>query len=111
MRGSQEKQQYVSKILDFYLRLPETPFRFSRTDVELTRQLYEDKVRQEDIELAMILASLRRAYPKNGPLGPIRSLHYFLPVLQEIRRESSPASYRQYLRTKFEKLMDQRKIP
>ena len=38
------------------------------------------------VETALLLASLRRANrrPDALPLGPIRSLHYFLPVIEEL---------------------------
>jgi hypothetical protein len=40
------------------------------------------------VEAAFLLASLRRAArrPAAIPLGPIRSLHYFLPVIEELLR-------------------------
>ena len=38
------------------------------------------------VETAFLLASVRRAArrPDAIPLGPIRSLHYFLPVIEEL---------------------------
>ena len=43
-------------------------------------------------ETALLLASLRRAArrPDALPLGPIRSLHYFLPVIEELLAQSAP---------------------
>lgn len=98
------KQRYVSKVLDLYMQLPETPNRFSRTDLRLAQQLYEEKVTATDIELAMLLATARRFFRRTSahPLGPIRSLYYFLPVLEELRKHPLPEGYQQYLRQKVQ---------
>ena len=34
------------------------------------------------------------------PLGPIRSLHYFMPVIEELLAHPVPESYLAYLRSK-----------
>ena len=34
------------------------------------------------------------------PLGSIRSLHYFLPVIEELLAQAVPESYLAYLRSK-----------
>jgi len=54
------------------------------------------------IEAAFLLASARRAArrPDAMPLGPIRSLHYFLPVIEELLANPVPDSYLAYLRSK-----------
>ena len=54
------------------------------------------------METAFLLASLRRAArrPDAMPLGPIRSLHYFLPVIEELLAQPVPESYLAYLRSK-----------
>ncbi len=87
-----------------YLRLPDTPPRLSRFDLRLARQLWELQIPLAVVETALLLASARRAAgPATAlPLGPIRSLHYFLPVIEELL--PSPLrhrdSYLAYLRTK-----------
>jgi hypothetical protein len=54
------------------------------------------------IEAAFLLASGRRAArrPDAMPLGPIRSLHYFLPLVEELLEQPVPKSYVDYLRSK-----------
>ena len=49
-----------------------------------------------------MLASSRRAARRRGamPLGLIRSLHYFLPVIEELLAQAVPESYLAYLRSK-----------
>ena len=79
-------EAYRQVLLDLYLRLPDTPRRLSRHDLRLARQLWERQIPLTLIETAFLLASARRAArPANAlPLGPIRSLHYFLPVIEEL---------------------------
>ena len=90
--------------MELYVRLPDTPRRLSRFDLRLVRQLWQRQIPPTLIEMAFLLASARRAArPANAlPLGPIRSLHYFLPVIEELLQ--TPLHHRQsylaYLRTK-----------
>jgi len=94
------KQEYVQKVLQHYLSLPETPKRFSRLDHRLAESLYDQGVREEEMAAAMLLAtaSRLRRNPQAPALGPIRSLYYFLPVLQEVRKQSMSPGYLQYVR-------------
>lgn len=93
---------YRQALLDLYLRLPDTPRRLSRYDLRLVRQLCERQVPLTLVETAFLLASARRAArpPDAMPLGPIRSLHYFLPVIEELLAQPVPKSYVSYLRSK-----------
>src|SRR5215469_13696139 len=79
-------ETYRQSLLDLYLRLPDTPRRLSRYDRRLVRQLWERQVPLPLLETAFLLASARRQArrPEAIPLGPIRSLHYFLPVIEEL---------------------------
>jgi hypothetical protein len=54
------------------------------------------------VEAAFLLASSRRAArrPDALPLGPIRSLHYFRPVIEELLAQAVPEPYLAYLRSK-----------
>jgi hypothetical protein len=99
-----ELNAYRQTILDLYLRLPDTPRRLSRYDLRLVRQLWEREVPLRIVEAAFLLASARRAArrPEAMPLGPIRSLHYFLPLIEELLAQPVPESYVAYLRSKVE---------
>jgi len=79
-------ESYRQTLLDLYLRLPGTPCRVSRHDVRLARQLWERNIPLATAKTGLLLASVRRAArrPDAIPLGPIRSLHYFLPVIEEL---------------------------
>jgi len=99
-----ELNAYRQTLLDLYLRLPDTPRRPSRNDLRLVRQLWERDVPVRIVEAAFLLASARRAArrPDAMPLGRIRSLHYFLPVLEELLAQPVPDSYIAYLRSKVQ---------
>ena len=94
---------YVQTVLDLYLALPQTPTRVSRFDRSLALQLFHRGVPRSTIEAAFLLASARRlCRPADAPpLGPIRSLHYFVPVIEEITHQPPPAGYVHYLRHKL----------
>jgi hypothetical protein len=101
--GAIEREEYVLRVLSFYLGLAETPARSSRLDRRLAEELYEKQIEIEEVEAAMILTSARRLLrsPDAPRLGPIRSLHYFLPVIDEVRSVPVSAEYIQYLRGKL----------
>ncbi len=99
-----DRDAYRQALIDLYLRLPDTPRRLSRFDLRLMRQLWEHQIPLKGIETAFLLASARRAArrPDAMPLGPIRSLHYFLPVIEELLHTPlrHGDTYLTYLRTK-----------
>ena len=98
-----ELETYRQTLLDLYLRLPDTPRRVSRHDGRLVQQLWEQQVPLATVETALLLASVRRITrrPDAFPLGPVRSLHYFLPVIEELLAQPAPESYLAYLRSKI----------
>ena len=95
-------ETYRQTLIKLYLRLPDTPRRLSRFDLRLVHQLWERQIPLTTVETAFLLASSRRAarLPDAMPLGPIRSLYYFLPVIEELLAQAVPESYLDYLRTK-----------
>lgn len=97
------QQLFVERILKLYQDLPETPSRASRTDRRLAEELYEKGIQEEEVEASLLLATARRLLRSaDAPkLGPIRSLHYFLPVIEEVRTSPLSASYLEYLRRKL----------
>jgi len=106
-----EEDLYVEKVLALYVSLPETPSRTSRDDRRLARQLCRQRTPQEIVEAAFLLAISRRLLrdPALPPLGPIRSLHYFLPVIEEASANELSPDYLQYLRRKLGALPTQTK--
>jgi len=98
-----EDDRYVEQLLALYLSLPETPSRTSRADRCLAYQLHQQQTPLPIIEAAFLLASARRLFrdPALPPLGPIRSLHYFLPIIEEVSANGLAPEYLQYLRGKL----------
>ena len=98
-------ESYRQTLLDLYLCLPDTPCRVSRHDVRLARQLWERDIPLTTAETALLLACVRRAArcPDAIPLGPIRLLHYFLPVIEELLHTPlhHGDAYLAYLRSKI----------
>ena len=107
-----DEDRYIKKLLDLYLRLPQTPSRSSRDDRRLAQQLCQQKTPLETVESAFLLAIVRRSsrHPALPPLQPIRSLHYFLPVIEELLATGVSSDYLQYLRRKLAPLLDQNTI-
>jgi len=97
------RQAYVERVLQLYRQAAETPARYSRLDCRLAAEFYERGVKLEEIEAAILLATARRLLrsPQAPKLGPIRSLHYFAPVIEEVRSNPLSESYLKYLRWKL----------
>jgi hypothetical protein len=104
MNQTAESSSYLTSVMTLYLQLPETPMRASLADQALARRLDKDGVSLEIVEAALLLGSLRRLIrPKDAPpLSPIRSLAYFLPVIDELTEAPAPANYLDYLRLKLQ---------
>jgi len=97
---------YATTALKLYLQLPETPSKASSNDRRTAEILCARGISLAAIESALLLASVRRLsrLPDMPPLSPIRSLAYFLPVIEEIRVNPVPDDYLRYLREKMESL-------
>ena len=50
------------------------------------------------VEAAFLLATARRQRHRTARLPPIRSLHYFLPIIEEVLRTAPDPGYADYLR-------------
>ena len=98
-----EAELYVQRVIDAYLHLPDTPRRARPHDHDLAAQLHQRGVPEAIVQAAFYLATLRRIHrpPSATPLTPIRSLHYFLPVIEELLQSPPSASYLRYLRERL----------
>jgi len=99
---------YVEAVLERYLWLPGTPMRTSRRDRQLAGSLYERGVPLAIIQSALLLGAARRAFRREGspPLPRIRTLHYFLPIVDELLEQPVAADYFEYLEKKLLPLAD-----
>ncbi len=95
---------YVRRLLERYRQTPTTVGRIRHEDRRLAVRLYRQHVPLEMVQAAFNLAACRRLFrdPEAPPLAPIRSLHYFLPVLEELRTAPIDPDYFQYLEWKLQ---------
>ena len=93
------KKEYIRKILDAYCRTPGTTGAVRRNDRLLAAALYDRGVPVTTVENALILAASRRIFrpPDAVPIQPIRSLHYLLPVIDEVLQLRINQDYFRYL--------------
>ena len=91
-------------MLDAYRNTPGTTGTVRRPDRMAAAQLYERGVSLTVIEHALVLAAARRLLrpPEAMPLGTVRSLAYFLPVIEEVMELRISPTYFRYLRHKLQ---------
>lgn len=99
---SKPRTSYVVEVLRLYCLLPDTPDRPKPLDRRLAQSLEQRQVPLHLIRAAFLLATARRTFSPSAPLPPIRSLHYFLPILDEIQREPPDPDYLDYLRRRLD---------
>lgn len=94
--------QYVARVLGQYQTLPGTLRRVLRQDRRAALDLYRRGVGLDVVENAFVLALARRTFRSDAAqLEPIRCLHYFLPVVDELIQEPPLPEYLDYLRNKL----------
>ena len=100
-----EEREYVRRLLDAYRATPGTCGMVRRPDRVLAAQLYQRGVPIETVENAFVLAAARRLIRPVGaaPLGTIRSLAYFSPVIEEVLQLQVSQEYFQHLRHKLQR--------
>jgi hypothetical protein len=97
---------YIDRVLELYRHTPETLGRVRREDRRLARELHSRGVPLRIIQEALLLATVRRCLraPDAAPLAPVRSLHYFIPVIEEITATPLPDGYVDYLKWKIREI-------
>ncbi len=100
------KHEYVRRLVDAYRATPGTAGHVRRTDRLLAGQLYDQGVPLATVENALVLAAARRLLRPEGssPLTPVRSLHYFRPIIDEVILMPVNEDYYHYLRGKIAKI-------
>ena len=104
------QEEYVRQVLEAYRKTPGTMGTVRRADRLLAAQLYERGISVSVIENAFVLAATRRLVrPADAsPLGTVRSLAYFLPVIEEVLDLRVSPDYFQYLRYKLQRAVPTR---
>ena len=100
------REDYVRKVLEAYRNTPGTCGNLRRTDRVLAVQLYQRGVPLHKVENALALAAVRRLIrPADAPpLTTVRSLAYFLPIIEEVLETEVGEEYFQYARQKLQRL-------
>src|SRR5258707_12648961 len=101
------QEEYIRQVLEAYRKTPGTMGTVRRADRLLVVQLYQRGVSVSVVENALVLAATRRLMrPADAPpLGTIRSLAYFLPVIEEVLDMRVSPEYFQYLRHKLQRIV------
>jgi hypothetical protein len=100
------REDYVRKVLEAYRNTPGTCGNLRRPDRMLAIQLYQRGVPLLTVENALMLAAVRRLIrpAEAPPLTTVRSLAYFLPVIDEVLETEVGEEYFQYARQKLQRL-------
>ncbi len=106
MDDGRGQEEYIRQVLEAYRKTQGTMGTVRRADRTLAAQLYQRGVAVSVIENAFVLAAARRLIRPAGapPLGTIRSLAYFLPVIEEVLEMRVSPDYFQHLRRKLERI-------
>lgn len=100
------QEEYIRQVLEAYRKTPGTMGTVRRPDRVLATQLFLQGVSVSVIENAFVLAATRRLVRRADaqPLGAIRSLAYFLPIIEEVQELRVSPDYFQYLRHKLQRM-------
>jgi hypothetical protein len=95
--------EYVRRVLDAYRATPGTCGVVRQPDRAFALALHVRGVPIEAVENAFVLAASRRIVrpPDAPPLGVIRSLAYFGPVIEEVLASTVGQDYYRYLRLRL----------
>ncbi len=101
-----ELEQYTNQLLELYRHTPGTLGHVRREDRRLASELYRKGIPLRAIEEAFLLATARRCLraPESAPLAPVRSLHYFVPVIEEVMATPLPDGHPDYLKRKLREI-------
>ena len=110
MDDGRGQEEYIRQVLEAYRKTPGTSGTVRRPDRVLAGQLYRRGVSVSVIENAFVLAATRRLVrPADAPpLGTIRSLAYFLPVIEEVLGMRVSPEYFQHVRRKLDRFARER---
>jgi hypothetical protein len=98
-----DREDYIKQLLELYRNTPGTLGRVCREDQRLAAALHDRGVSLSILEKAFVLAAARRCFraPNAPPLAPIRSMYYFVPVIDEVLADPPTDSYFEYLKSKL----------
>jgi hypothetical protein len=105
-----DSREYIRQVLAAYRATPGTAGVVRRADRMLALQLHERGVPLNAVENAFVLAAARRIIrsAEAPPLGTIRSLAYFVPVIEEVLQLQVSQEYFQHLRRRLHRATSER---
>jgi|SRR5213593_2257232 len=100
-----DRPQYVREVIEWYCRTPGTPGHARSSDRSLAAELYDRGIPPSVIKDALTLATARRTLrdPASPPLPPVRSLNYFVPIIDELTETPLDPDYIRYIECKLKK--------
>ena len=107
-RPADQERIYLEAVLTTYSSLPGTPAQPSRQDRRLARDLCRRGVPLRTVRTALLLAAARRTLRSGPPLPPVRTLHYFLPAIEEVMELPPDPGYVDYLAVKLKPFASQK---
>ena len=108
-RPADQERLYLEAVLATYSSLPGTPARPSRQDRRLARDLCRRGVPLRTVRTALLLAAARRTLRSGPPLPPVRTLHYFLPAIEEVLEQPARPRIRRVPRRQAQALRQSEK--
>ena len=95
--------RYVEIVVDTYSSMPGITGRASRQDRRLARSLDEQGVPLDIVVAAIVIGTARRTLrsANKPPLPPVRTLAYFMGVVEELLADPPDPGYVAYLRAKL----------
>ena len=81
-----DRASFVAAVIDAYRTTPGALGQARASDLKLAHRLFDSGVPLKVVTAALALAATRRiCRPEDSqPLEPVRSLHYFKPVIDEL---------------------------
>ena len=101
--ASSDLKDYIKQAVELYLNTPGTMGCVRREDRRLAADLHARGISLLILEKAFVLAAARRCFRAlDAPaLAPIRSMYYFVPVIEEVLANSPDDGYVEYLKSKL----------
>jgi hypothetical protein len=98
-----DRKNYIKQLLELYRNTPGTLGRVCRENRRLAAALHDRGISLSILEKAFVLAAARRSFrASEAPaLAPIRSMYYFVPVIDEVLADPPDDSYIAYLKSKL----------
>jgi hypothetical protein len=106
--GRPGREGYVNTVLALYRTAPGTHGHVRKADLRLARELYDRGVALQIVADAIAVTLCRRLVRSTPPPEPIRSLHYFVGVIDELLAGTLDPGYVAYLRSRLTRHLAQR---